>query len=225
MINEQGKIDFGDSGYIYDRHVLLRSWLTLRERSSVELPGEMDSLIESVYDLEAPIPENLEPDFQEDWQVSLADYQAETVDSHWAKANHVKLPPARVDNNADEYTRLQKEDDDSTVQAVTRLGEESITTIFLQRTEKGLCFPSEERQPVDLKQTNLTNIKQLLAHSTRISKKEIVKALKAQDNPPEWTSALLRHCRYLELDENGEVDVDKWRIRLDPEKGVMWEKI
>jgi CRISPR-associated endonuclease/helicase Cas3 len=223
-MNEQGKIDFGDSGYIYDRHVLLRSWLTLRERSSLQLPGEMDSLIESVYDLEAPIPENLEPDFQEDWQVSLADYEAKTEDSHWAKANQVKLPPARADNNTDEFTRLRKDDDDSTVQAVTRLGEESITTIFLQRTEQGLCFPNGEGKVVNLKQTKLADIKQLLAHSTRISKKEIVKALKAQDNPPEWTSALLRHCRYLELNANGEVDVGKWHIRLDPEKGVMWEK-
>lgn len=224
--DDQGKINFGDSGYIYDRHVLLRSWLTLRERTSVKLPEEMDSLIESVYDLEAPIPENLEPAYQDDWQDSLADYQVETADSHWAKANHVKLPPARADNEADEFTRLRKEDDDSTVQAVTRLGEESITTIFLQRTEQGLCFPNEERQLVDLKQVpDLADIKQLLAHSTRISKKEIVKALKAQDNPPKWTSALLRHCRYLELNANGEVDVGKWRVRLDPEKGVMWEKI
>ena len=231
-IDEQGKINFGDSGYIYDRHVLLRSWLTLRYRASVQLPEEMDSLIESVYDLDAPIPETLEPKYQEDWQSSLVDYQAQTEDSHWAKANQVKLPPAHAENNAEEFTRLRKDDDDSTVQAVTRLGEESITTIFLQRTQEGLCLPSGDakgtlctRQRIDLKQTpKLTDIKLLLANSTRISKKEIVKALQVKENPKQWTSALLRHCRYLELDANGEVDVGKWLIRLDPEKGVMFEK-
>lgn len=224
-INHEGKADFGESGYIYDRHVLLRSWLALRNRSSIQLPEETDSLIESVYELSAPIPGSLEPQHQDDWQSSLADYQAETEDSHRAKANKVKLPPARGENSPDQFTRQGEEDDEATIAAVTRLGEPSLTTIFLQQTDDGLCLPTEDRQPIDLKaRPTLPVIRSLLAHSTRISKKDIVKALLAESNPSGWTSALLRNCRYVELNTDGEAVVGKWRVILDPCKGVVFQK-
>jgi CRISPR-associated endonuclease/helicase Cas3 len=225
QVDQGAKADFKESGYVYDRHILLRSWLTLRDRSSIQLPEEMDDLIESVYVLDVPIPEILEPEHQEDWQTSLADYQAETEESHRAKANQVKLPPVRGENNPDKFTRMGEEDDESTIAAVTRLGEPSITTIFLQRTDQGLCFPTGDRELVDLSaRPDLPVIRKLLAHSTRISKPEIVKILDAQPNPPQWTSALLRNCRYLELDANGEADVGQWRVILDPLKGVVFQK-
>ncbi|MGR3279693.1 CRISPR-associated helicase Cas3', partial [Acaryochloris marina NIES-2412] len=199
-IHHEEKADFGESGYIYDRHILLRSWLALRNRKSIQLPEETDSLIESVYELSAPIPNSLEPQHQDDWQSSLADYQAETENSHRAKANKVKLPPARGGNSPDQFTRQGEEDDEATIAAVTRLGEPSVTTIFLQRTDDGLCLPTKDHQPIDLKaRPTLPVIRNLLAHSTRISKKDIVKALLAESNPSGWTSALLRNCRYVEL--------------------------
>jgi CRISPR-associated endonuclease/helicase Cas3 len=223
-LQAQGRADFRESGYIYDRHVLLRSWLALRDRTSIRLPEETDSLIESVYDLEANIPESLESIYQEDWQLSLADYRAETEESHRAKANKVKLPPPRAENNPDQFTRQGEEDDEATIAAVTRLGKPSLTTIFLQRTEEGLCFPTGERHRIELTRPSLAVIRDLLAHSTRISKKDIVKALLAQSNPKEWSSALLRNCRYVELDSDGGVDVGKWRLSLDPFKGVLIQK-
>lgn len=219
------KADFRDSGYIYDRHVLLRSWLALRERTSIQLPEETDRLIESVYDLEAAIPESLESQHQEDWQLSLADYRAETEESHRAKANKVKLPPSRAENTPDQFTRQGEEDDESTIAAVTRLGEPSLTTIFLQRTEEGLCFPTGKCDRIDINAPHsLAVIRELLAHSTRISQKDIVKALLAQAKPKEWSSALLRNCRYVELDAEGGVDVGKWRMSLDPLKGILIQK-
>lgn len=217
--------DFQESGYIYDRHVLLRSWLALRDRKSIQLPEETDSLIEAVYKLDAVIPDGLEPQYKEDWQTSLADYRAETEDSHRAKANKVKLPPPQANNNPDQFTRQGEEDDEATIAAVTRLGEPSITTIFLQQTEQGLCLPTEKRQPINLKaRPTLPVIRELLAHSTRISKKDIVKVLADKSNPPTWTSALLRNCRYVEIDADNGVDVGKWRIFLDPLKGVVFQK-
>ena len=219
------KADFRESGYIYDRHVLLRSWLTLRHRKSIQLPEETDSLIEAVYELDASIPEDLEPQHQEDWQTSLADYRAETEDSYRAKADQVKLPPAREENRPEKFTRQGEEDDEATIAAVTRLGEPSITTIFLKQTEQGLCLPTGEHRPINLKERPaLPKIRQLLANSTRISKKAIVKVLSEQSNPSEWTSALLRSCRYVVLDADDGVDVGKWRMQLDRFKGVVIQK-
>lgn len=97
----ESKADFQESGYIYDRHILLRSWLTLRQRPHVQLPEETDDLIESVYALDMPIPDGLEPIHAEDWQTSLERYQTEEEAAKKTRANEVKIPPPHADIKPD----------------------------------------------------------------------------------------------------------------------------
>jgi len=223
-IDTEGKADFNESSYIYDRHVLLRTWLCLRQRHQVQLPHEMDGLIEFVYDLDMPIPENLEPQHDEDWQASRETYKFEEEERKKAIANQVKLPPPSSKADPDEFTRQGEEDDESAIAAVTRLGEPSITTIFLQRTEGGLVLPGTQT-PVNLEATpKLEQIRELLAYSTRLSKKGLVRELCNQKPPTTWRSALLRNCRYVEVDSEGSAVVGKWRLTLDPLRGVLIER-
>lgn len=223
-LTAEGTVEFGDSRYVYDRHILLRSWLTLRHRSQVQLPEEMDTLIESVYDLVMPIPEALEAVHAEDWSTSLEKYRVEEEAAKQTRANEVKIPSPHGDVKPDQFTYLKKEDDESAIAAATRLGEPSVATIFLQRTEIGLFFPGTQEQ-VDLNtRPDLTLIRKLLAHSTRLSKRELVETLRAQHNPPTWTSALLRNCRYVEVNAQGVAMVGDWRLTLDPLLGVLIEK-
>jgi CRISPR-associated endonuclease/helicase Cas3 len=224
MLQSDSKADFQESGYIYDRHILLRSWLTLRQRSHVQLPEETDDLIESVYALDMSIPEGLEPVHREDWQVSLEKYQTEEAERKRTIANEVKIPPPHAEIKPDQFTYLKKEDDEGAIAAATRLGEPSVATIFLQRTDAGLVFPGTQ-ESVDLQaRPDLPLIRKLLAHSTRLSKKELVKALLAQENPSTWTSALLRNCRYVQVNAQGVAGVGDWRLTLDPLRGVLIEK-
>jgi CRISPR-associated endonuclease/helicase Cas3 len=220
-LNEMGKADFGDSGFIYDPHVLLRSWLTLRHQTQVQLPGMMDSLIESVYDKNKIPEETLEPAYQEDWQTSLAKFLNDESQDQ-AKADAVKLPPGfKGDIKPSEFTRLGDVDDDNAIAKVTRLGRESVTTIFLQQTAEGLVLPNTQER-INLKQApDLKIIRRLLEHSTRISKMGLVYELQRQDQPPRWTSVLLRHSRLVVLDENCKAQVGKWEICLDVLKGVV----
>jgi CRISPR-associated endonuclease/helicase Cas3 len=219
--SESGKADFGDSGFIYDRHVLLRSWLTLRDQMQVQLPAMMDSLIESVYDKNKIPDETLEPIYQEDWLASLADYLKDESQDQ-SKADAVKLPPGFTgDIKPSEFTRLGDVDDDSAIAKVTRLGRESVTTIFLQQTAEGLVLPSTQER-INLKQEpNLKTIRRLLEHSTKISKMRLVYELQRQENPKTWKSALLRHCRYVEVNSQGVAVVEKWKLVLDPQCGVI----
>jgi CRISPR-associated endonuclease/helicase Cas3 len=220
-LSESGKTDFGDSGVIYDPHVLLRSWLTLRHQTHVQLPEMMDSLIESVYDKNKTSDETLEPIYQEDWLASLADYLKDESQDQ-SKADAVKLPPGfRGDIKPSEFTRLGNVDDDSAIAKVTRLGRESITTIFLQQTVGGLVLPNTQEQ-INLQQSpDLKMIRSLLERSTRISKMGLVYELQRQERPQKWTSALLRHCRHVVLDENCEAQIGKWTIYLDTLRGIV----
>jgi CRISPR-associated endonuclease/helicase Cas3 len=193
-LDKEGKAQFAEAGLIYDRHILLRSWLALRDKTFVQLPVETDDLIESVYHLDATIPEGLELVHQQDWESSLADYQIGETSQKIAQANAVKLPPALENSHPADFTRQGEVDDDNAIAKVTRLGDPTVTTIFLQQIDKGLALPGTTHQ-IDLNQSpNLATIRGLLEHSTRIGKKGLVQALMAQPNPSKWSSALFKGC-------------------------------
>lgn len=221
--DEAGQADFGDSGFIYDRHVLLRTWLTLRDQISVHLPAQMDDLIESVYDRNIDPDPALEAIQQDDWKVSLQNYLSDESQDQ-AKADLVKLPPGYAGEiKPSEFTRMGEMDDDNMIAKVTRLGRESVTTIFLQQTAEGLVLPHTlDKERINLKQSpDLKTIQRLLEHGTRISKVSVVYELQRQERPQKWTSVLLRHCRPVVLDENFEAQVGKWRIVLDARRGIV----
>jgi len=223
-LEANGKARFGDSEFVYDRHVLLRTWLTLRDRvgnyASVHLPQEMDTLIESVYAKGAIPAADLEAVHQDDWQTSLEKYEKDDSQDQ-AKADQVKLPSARKEHKPCEFTRQGEEDDENAIAAVTRLGEKSVTVVFVQRTAEGLILPVS-KAAIDFNASpNLPTIRALLEHSTRISKKGLVQELLKQDPPTKWTSALLRYCRCVELNAQGKAHVGKWELYLDTQRGVM----
>jgi CRISPR-associated endonuclease/helicase Cas3 len=216
QLNEHQHINFDTAGFIYDRHVLLRTWLTLRDLSAVQLPDRMDELIESVYDLEMAIPEVLTEIEQTDWQESLTDYR-QACQEQKTLAQSVYLPPAGQDAKPEHFTRQGEEDDDNAIAAMTRLGEPSITTIFISQ--------AEEKRLISSKPPNLEQIRELLGCSTRISKRGLVNALMAQQNPATWKSALLRNCRYLVVNDRGIAQIGEWELELDPLKGVVITRI
>ena len=46
---------FGKSiEFVYDRYILLRTWLALRQREKIEVPAEIEALVEAVYGEPAP---------------------------------------------------------------------------------------------------------------------------------------------------------------------------
>ena len=223
-IDSSGKVQFAETGIIYNRHILLRTWLTLRSQKCIQLPEKTDALIEAAYQLDAPIPDALEAVHQTDWQDSLADYLVGETSKKITQANAVKLPPAVNESHPYDFTRQGEADDDNAIAKVTRLGEPTVTTIFLQQTPAGLTFPGQST-PINLNQPpDLARIREFLAHSTRIGKRGLVQALLAQENPKSWTSALLKYCRYVVLNQEGVVQVDKWVLELNCQRGVVIEK-
>ena len=227
--DEAGKADFQETGMIYDRHVLLRTYLTLQNFSSVSLPLDMDDLIESVYTLETAPQEGLEVVHLEDWKDSLEKYQKEQ-EAYQSLAEKVYIPSAQGKHKPEVFTRNKDNDDDNAIIAMTRLGEESVTTIFIKRTSSGFMLPIGNGQIFNPSQTpDSLMTRALLASSTRISKKGLVQKLKKQRDDlsnrnrlnKKWTSALLKYCCYVELDEMNKAQVGKWEISLDPQRGVV----
>jgi hypothetical protein len=53
-IGEDGLPDFGVNKRVYDEHILLRSWLEVKDGKPIAIPENIESLIEAVYDAERP---------------------------------------------------------------------------------------------------------------------------------------------------------------------------
>lgn len=223
-LNQQQQIDFDAAGYIYKRHVLLRTWLTLRDLKVLQLPDLMDELIESVYDSDMAIPETLTAIERADWEKSLTDYRQDCCVQK-TLAEKVYLPPAWQDAKPEHFTRHGEDDDEAAMFAMTRLGEVSVSTIFISQTE--------EKRLISSKSPNLEQIRELLGCATRISKRGLVNALMAQQNPPAWKSALLRNCRYVVVDDSPKerlcqreiARIGEWELELHPLKGVVITRI
>ena len=69
---------------------------------------------------------------------------------------------------------------------------------------------------------SLAQIRELLAHSTRISTRGLVPHLEQKTNPESWSSVLLRYCRLVEVDGSGcSLWIDRWQFQLDSRLGVV----
>lgn len=223
-LDKKGQLDFQEAGYIYDRHVLLRSWLAIRHLDKIDLPEMTDTLIEAVYDPRKECGSDIESIHQADWQASLDLYKKDQQERK-DKARHSVLPAARKSCKPDKFTRQGKQDDENAIAGVTRLGEPSVTVVFIVKSEHGTVLPSKKDIAINLeKPPNFDITQALLAHSTRISTRGLVDELINNEDcykPKAWKSRMLKYCRCIELDINHVAKVDKWLICLDPLLGVV----
>lgn len=214
-INDKGIPDFGKSKYVYDEHILLRTWLKIKEFTSIETPNNIAKLIEYVYDKDE-------------------EFNDEKLNAFWDKTKREmndKLKRKRRkaegclityidDEDFFENASLKLDEDNPDVhkslQALTRDVElPDVPVIILKKSE---------RSKVDLSSAPKKNVEEfLLKRETKISKwglteKIIENAELKQDN---WkTSARLRHYRLLQLDENDKITIDAHTIKLDERLGI-----
>jgi CRISPR-associated endonuclease/helicase Cas3 len=232
---------FGLSELVYEREVLLRSWLVWRDRNKVQLPGDIESLVKAVYDDEPRIPDAA-------WQNALdkALHVAEQKKSR-AKdtAKNVVVSARDVNGEPEDPATFVNfpakplyDDDDPEVspqlRAATRDGDPSVTVVCLCR-QNGRVYLFDDRgepdtaQELDLsKEPSPDLTRRLVNLSLPLSNRALFDAL-AHDKtperlPPSWKkSPVLRHHRALVFDGDF-TTVNGRRLRLDHELGLVIEK-
>ena len=215
---------------IYDRFILLRSWLALQKRGSrLILPAAIDALVQEVYN--PAMPENL----PEDWQAALTeaqDTQERQKAEDQGKADAVCLPPPddgpesilELGSAADRIRRKLWEDEDprvhETVRAATRLGDPSVGVICTGTDEYG--EPLAE-MPTD--EPNLKTIRKMLRFGLPLSRPiPLFRALIATEPPSTWKdSSLLRYHREINF-VRGRAAVDGYDLRLSRAEGLIITK-
>ena len=208
------------SALVYDEHILLRSWLALRNRSALTLPMDIEGIVEAVYDDAAVC---LDPALAARWAETrqrLGEKRQRYEGT--AKGNRI-LPPFYADGLFEDFNRELEEDDPGispTLQALTRLAEPSAPVIILDPAQGAA---------LDQRVTpRLADALALLRRAVTLSDRRIVHHLLRQSALKGWTnSALLRHHRLIILDQQGRaaIGASGHAIVLHDELGVLVESL
>lgn len=207
---------FGKSiEYVYDRYILLRTWLALRGCAELRLPAEIEALIERVYG---------EPDVTdgEGWPEALADakdhMEFEEGESRKAACGLLVSKPADPSDLIEKFNDQLEDDEDprvhKTVRAATREGDPSITVVMLPDGEALIANPG------------IPEVRRLLDLSAKLSHCGLFCALLAEgETPAEWAkNAHLRHARLLRLDQQSHGRVGGYVLTVDEGLGVEIKK-
>ena len=207
------KLNFGVSAFVYDEHILLRSHLALREKSQIEIPGEVSELIEFVYDDRACPDETM----REAWEESAENLRKKRAAKEGKARPHLILTPHAKDFFNDYNPQLEEDNPEfhKTLQATTRDDDTPSLQVVVLR--------QDERHRV--KVHSLNDARWLLERSVNLSNRQIVFQLIAQGAEAAWAeNALLRHHRLIVLDENNECELGKYQVRLDNYLGIVITK-
>jgi CRISPR-associated endonuclease/helicase Cas3 len=214
---------------VYDLDILLRTFAVLKGRSHLELPADIDPLVEAVYVPEPPpgTPEALAEAIRqavrvrEEKAAQAQSQAAQTIiglpqDGSWE--NVPDLEQYDPDDNPDKHKMLL---------AATRLGDPSVTVIPLNDLGDGRyrCGNLEFRLEDSLEGSNFWLGRELYKHSLSLSRKDVVLEMWKTERPPSWQKhPLLRNCYPLKL-TNGRLRLKYTELELDPVLGVRYHKL
>jgi CRISPR-associated endonuclease/helicase Cas3 len=230
---EAGLPDFEETGYIYDKYVLLRSYLSLKGRNAIAIPQDIETMIEEVYG-DSPYSWPSEQFKKEADRLRDESKRKRERECFKAKGNMVAGPDSG-ESPADYLSKFSKqlEEDEPelhrSLQALTRLAGPSVQVICLHRYGTDLfCYPHGDGSAIDLNaKPQPEDINNLLRQSLTITRADLVHEIIHGDScriPLSWKeTAALRHHRLLVF-EGGQCRVGSYLLTLDDELGLLVEK-
>jgi CRISPR-associated endonuclease/helicase Cas3 len=209
------KFDSGDEA-VYNRHILLRTWLALRDRKTIRIPEDVEKLIDDTY-TDKVCPEHLPEEITTLWTNSKDELdKIKQYEENEAEERYIKPPSFSGDISKIAEDPLEEDAPDlhEKLRALTRLAPQTVDVICLQ---KNSSFDPNSKPDAE-------QIKELMNHSIPVSHKDVVKAILKNPPPVGWQkSPLLRNHRLIPFDENGVAKIGRFRLCLDKELGLVIE--
>lgn len=212
--------------FVYDPYLLAMTWVRLLGETSLQLPQDIDRLVQAVYgDGELPdsVSEALRQYIEE---YSYATYLAAEQHQRQLARNIVIRadadPGTAYSNKPRGYE--EGEGEDKGLINCTRLGKPSVTVIPLFVSDKGVAL-TPDAEPFALDAPLSTELAcQLCARQLNLSNQALVKAIKQQPDVQAFAqSPLLRYSYPLLLDSDGRAQLDgRLVVWLDGELGLIY---
>lgn len=213
-------------GFVYDPFILGRTWALLSREAVLNLPQDIDRLVQAVYDSNHELPDDLDEDARSFIEVQAHGEHCSAVKTKAQMAANIVIDPSDLpDACYDRKPRGHEEDETGLgLTNSTRLGDESVTVVpvfegydgkwSVQPGDVGFDpeFPLEEER-----------VRALYARQLKLSRKRVVKRLQATPRPVSFAEhALLRHMWPLRLRDRRSVD-EMLRVSLCEELGLMYD--
>lgn len=208
---------------VYDAHLLLRSYLVLKDEPALVIPDRVEALIEAVYK-EAPPPEELSHALTTFWMKTVAELQVSDAKDR-RKAGIREIP--KIDADLIDLRQMAFDDESEEIhtahQAMTRLGGPSVEVVCLYERDGRAFLTPTNTEPVKLGvKPGRNGVLALLGRSLRLSfDPGLVKQILALPVPPEWeATAHLRRHRLLRFAPDGTCLTAELPLLLDPTLGL-----
>jgi len=215
---------------VYDLHVLLKSWLTIKDSDSIQIPEDVEKLIENVYS-EEDCPTNLTEELEEMWKKSKDKLEQDKEDEKGeAYERWIKWPG--FTQEIWKISSEPREEDNPELhnkhQALTRLTGISANVLCLYGDMGQPYLDIERQQPLDIlgKPDKMTT-KELLMHVIHVSHRGLVNNIidEGQQMPTAWLKeALLRHHHILFFNNENQCQFKKYTLSLNNETGLIIKK-
>ena len=197
----------------------------------IVLPDHIEPLIEAVYDEQRLCPSDLSVAWQREWTESLADLVRERAEAETAAEQClIKPPQAEHEGSLYQVCTAELEEDAPDIhpafQAKTRRETRpSVSVVCLLVSPEGTRLTRDGLLVrIDDEPDHLAT-EAFIRRSVSISHGGIVRSLLADNSrvPKSWRkNSLLRGQRVLEFNADAECDVGDFRLKLDPELGLLF---
>jgi CRISPR-associated endonuclease/helicase Cas3 len=216
--------------FVYEPHLLFRTWLALRDRESLAIPEDIDPLLDSVY-RDQPEPTSLSEAGQALWRETEQKLLAHRTAEHAAAQDrYLRSPVSKMAVwELAEAAYAVDDPEQSQFLAVTRLTEPSVRVVFLEphpRDANRAQIPGID-EPLPINGTlSLDQVRGCLYRSVTISDRRIVEKLNAVPPPTAFrNSPLLSEHRLLLVGADRAVLLSDQVIRLHPRLGIVIENL
>jgi len=208
-------------GFVYSPYLLCRTWALLRQEDLLQLPADIDRLVQAVYG-DTPLPDGLEAEVVEFIDIEAFGKHLSTAKNERTQANTVLLDPdAELSAAYHGKPHGNDEDDLLGLHNTTRLGKDSITLVPVEVSEDGSWQAAGACCSAEAPLADGT-ARYLYGRQLRLSRTAVVKHFQGQPVPRAFEHPLLRNARPLPL-RHGCYDVGGLRLRLDAELGLVYE--
>ena len=217
---------FGNSEKVYERYVLLRSYLALICKSSVHLPNDLEKLVEQVYGTSPmTIPDS--------WASTLLDSEEKMEESRrgqrlGAKSVMIHHPGAE-DLFTQQSARLDENNPEAHVKirAATRDTNPSVQAIIVYRINEVEYLDANGREPFEpTRKPTMFEARRLMMNEISITNLGLVFELIRHDIPTGWReSGLFKYHRVLRLDQTGTASLGKYLVCLTDDLGLWSDKV
>lgn len=210
--------------FVYHPWVLARSWAFLSRESELQLPGDIDRLVQQVYDDAVPPPVQAEDIRQFIDGEAMGSHEAHESQMR-QKARDIVLDVTKEPQRAYEnHPQGNEESEGQGLVNQTRLGEEPIAVIPVYQHPDGWSVqPEDEVFDLDAEvKAELARV--LYGRQLKLTGRSVLKLREVLTCPPSWQeSPLLGGFRLLPLDADGVFSAEGVTLQLSKELGLLKE--